>query len=99
MVCLFITKTYVWKLTERPSLNFLFRAKSASTADGLAVTRKQLYTDRAGERRDKPNLLILITDSNADVDEAKTITSAEKLKGILTSYNTKYKHALYRTYR
>lgn len=37
--------------------------------------------DSAGYRRDVPNLVVLITDANADTDIIETIPAAEKLKG------------------
>lgn len=40
-----------------------------------------MFVDSAGARRDVPNVVFLITDSNADTDITETIKAAEQLKG------------------
>ena len=57
------------------------RVRAANAADGFDTVRRQIFTPRAGERRDAPNLIILITDSNANVDAHRTIQAVERLKG------------------
>ena len=60
-----------------------YRAKSTSMTSGFDTVRESLFTPSSGDRPDVPNLVILITDANADTDEEKTITAAEQLKGIM----------------
>jgi len=50
---------------------------------GFDTVRESLFTPSSGDRPDVPNLVILITDANADTDEEKTITAAEQLKCIM----------------
>jgi hypothetical protein len=57
------------------------RSKAASITAGLEIVKTSLLVDSAGVRRNVPNLVILITDSNADTEVSRTIQAAEKLKG------------------
>lgn len=51
-----------------------------NTADGFLITRKEMFQERRGDRRDVPNILILITDGQSTVNTQKTIQYAEDAK-------------------
>ncbi|XP_052813417.1 uncharacterized protein LOC128240703 isoform X7 [Mya arenaria] len=61
-------------------INYNYRSKTSSIASGFDTVRTSLFTRTGGEREPAPNLVILITDSNADTDVDQTITAVERMK-------------------
>ncbi|WAR09888.1 COCA1-like protein [Mya arenaria] len=54
-------------------INYNYRSKTSSIASGFDTVRTSLFTRTGGEREPAPNLVILITDSNADTDDASEL--------------------------
>ncbi|KAK3599021.1 hypothetical protein CHS0354_012500 [Potamilus streckersoni] len=57
-----------------------YKAKAANTAAGLDFLRTDMFVEKAGDRPNVPNAVIIITDSNSNIDQADAITAAEALK-------------------
>lgn len=56
------------------------RSAAASAASGLDFVRESMMTEDNGDRPDVPNAVVVITDSNSDVDVANTVYAAQNLR-------------------
>ncbi|WAR09788.1 CO6A6-like protein, partial [Mya arenaria] len=56
-------------------ISYNYRSKRSSIASGFYTVRTSLFTRTGGARDLAPDLVILITDSNADTDVDQTITA------------------------
>lgn len=62
------------------SININYRSASASAAAGLDIVRDSMFTMDNGDRVDVPNVVIVLTDANSDVDVTDTISAAQQLR-------------------
>lgn len=56
------------------------RARTGSVAAGLNFLRSNLFTSAAGDRPDVPNMIIVVTDANSNLDTNRIQREADSLK-------------------
>ena len=57
-----------------------YRYGSTNTADGLKTMRTQMYTAANGDRKDVPNVVIILTDGVSNINSRRTIPEAEQAR-------------------
>ena len=57
-----------------------YRYGSTNTADGLRTMRTQMYTAANGDRKDVPNVVIILTDGVSNINSRRTIPEAEQAR-------------------
>ncbi|XP_069108494.1 cartilage matrix protein-like [Argopecten irradians] len=54
---------------------------STNTADGLMVMRNEMFSFQNGDRANVPNVAIVVTDGQSNINSRRTIPEAQKAKG------------------
>lgn len=72
------TKKEIIEAIER--IPFNFKSSSASLAAGINVVRDQMFENSAGDRPDIPNGVIVITDSNSNINVNGISEASSELK-------------------
>ena len=57
-----------------------YRYGTTNTADGLKEVRTKVFTAKNGDRKGVPNILMLITDGQSNVNERKTTNEARRVR-------------------
>lgn len=72
------TKKEVVEAIEKIPYNF--KSSRANLASGINIVRDQMLADSAGDRQDIPNGVVLITDSNSDINVDGIAEASNELK-------------------
>lgn len=57
---------------------------STNTADALQVMRENMFIPSRGDRRDAPNICVLLTDGVSNINSRRTIPEAEATRAAVS---------------
>ena len=75
---MFLIKFAEWLLRQVENMNEFFLG-STNTAESLLITRRDIFSTDNGDRRDRENVVVLLTDGSSD-DSAASVQEATYLK-------------------
>merc|ERR1719367_2272180 len=65
---------------ERAIDEIVYRQGNTNTADGIATMRDELFASGNGERPGVPNVAIVVTDGQSNINRPRTIPEAEQAR-------------------